>query len=85
MVNREEIRSRIVRLQQELRAASLDGALIVHPIDIYYFSATRQNGLLWVPVEGGTLLLVRKSLARARGEAVADDIRKSLALLRRHL
>lgn len=75
MVNREEIRSRIVRLQQELRAASLDGALAVHPIDIFYFSGTRQNGLLWIPAEGGTLLLVRKSLARAREEATAGDIR----------
>ncbi len=74
MVAREEILSRVARLQQELRGQQLDGALLIHPIDIYYFSGTRQNGVLWVPTVGESLLLVRKSLSRARQEGCAGTI-----------
>ncbi len=52
----------------------LDGALITHPIDIYYFTGTRQNGVLWVPAGGDASLLVRKSLARARAEAAIETV-----------
>jgi Xaa-Pro aminopeptidase len=75
MVTRAEIEGRVARLQGALREQRLDGALLLHPIDIYYFCATRQNGVLWVPVEGSSLLMARKSLARAREEAVAGEVR----------
>ena len=75
MTTRQETAGRIARLQQELRSQELHGALFLSPIDIYYFSGTRQNGALWVPVEGTALLLVRKSLARAREEATSGEVR----------
>ncbi len=75
MVKGEEIKGRVVRLQKELQAQQLDGALLIAPIDIYYFSGTRQNGVLWVPAGGDPLLLVRKSLARAREEAGCCEVR----------
>jgi len=75
MVNTAEFAARIARLQTELQQQQLDGALLVHPIDIFYFSGTRQNGVLWVPGSGAALLLVRKSLARARAEATAVEVR----------
>lgn len=75
MTPREEIATRNNLLQQELRKKELDGALIIHPIDIYYYAGTRQNAVLWVPVEGEPLLLVRKSLSRAKEEAAVADIR----------
>ena len=37
----------------------MSGALLSHPIDVYYFSATRQNALLWVPAAGEAVLVVR--------------------------
>jgi len=71
----QECRQRLARLQQLLQRQELDGALFLYPIDIYYFAATRQNGLLWVPATGDPLLLVRKSLARARQESAVADLR----------
>ncbi|BDG02700.1 M24 family metallopeptidase [Anaeromyxobacter oryzae] len=66
---------RIGRLQEALRARSLSGALLLHAVDVFYLSGTRQNGALFVPAEGAALLLVRKSLARARAEAAIADVR----------
>lgn len=75
MLTREENAGRIARLQERMVAGGLDGTLLVHPIDVYYFSGTRQNAVLWVPTEGEALLLVRKSLARARQEAPLAEVR----------
>jgi Xaa-Pro aminopeptidase len=69
-----ESKARIQRLQVELGKQNLDGALITHPIDLFYFSGTRQNGALWIPVDGNAKLMVRKSLSRARIEAEIGDI-----------
>lgn len=75
MLTKAETEQRIKKLQQELKAKGIDGALLVYPIDIYYFSGTRQNSILWIPADGAPFLLVRKSLARARMESQIDDTR----------
>ncbi|MGO9953524.1 MAG: M24 family metallopeptidase [Dissulfurispiraceae bacterium] len=72
---RSEYEQRIERLRRRLREQDLDGALFVWPIDIYYFSATRQNAALWIPTEGDPLLLVRKSYTRAKTESYIADTR----------
>lgn len=71
----QECSTRIARLQVKLEQAGLDGALFIYPIDIYYYTATRQNSTLWVPAQGEPMLLVRKSFARAQKEACIADIR----------
>lgn len=75
MLTRTESQERVVRLQTRLAAAEVQAALLLMPSDIYYFTGTRQNSALWVPVEGSPVLLVRKSLVRARDEGTIDDIR----------
>lgn len=75
MVPKSEGELRIERLRARLRDKGIDGALIVYPIDVYYFSGTRQNALLWIPSEGEPVLLVRKSYTRARGESIIGDVR----------
>jgi len=75
MLTKNESEQRIKKLQQELKTRGIDGALLVYPIDIYYFSGTRQNSILWIPADGAPFLLVRKSLARARTESHIDDTR----------
>ena len=75
MSMKNECSARIARLQQRLKQVGLDGALYLYPIDIFYFTGTRQNSTLWIPQQGDPLLLVRKSFARARQEACIDDVR----------
>lgn len=75
MITRDETHNRISRMQILLKEKGLDGALFIFPIDVYYFSGTRQNSTLWIPAHGEPLLLVRKSLVRARAESAISDIR----------
>jgi Xaa-Pro aminopeptidase len=74
MTLKGEYAGRIARLRDKLLEQGLDGALISHPIDLYYFTGTRQNGVFWAAASGGAQLLVRKSLARARAEAQIDQV-----------
>jgi len=64
--------ARVAAFQETLAAAQLGGALLVHPPDVFYFTGTRQSGALWVPASGPALLLVRKSLSRARAESAIE-------------
>jgi Xaa-Pro aminopeptidase len=75
MLNKMESEQRIIRLQSELRTKGIDGALIIYPIDVYYFTGTRQNASLWVPAYGNPLLMVRKSYSRAVKESLIEDTR----------
>lgn len=75
MITAAESQQRIAKFQRMLQANGIDGVLFIFPIDVYYFSGTRQNSTLWIPASGDPLLLVRKSLARAREESPVADIR----------
>jgi len=75
MITQVESRQRMVTMQELLKGKGLDGALFIIPIDVYYFTGTRQNATLWLPVDGEPVLLVRKSLARASQESPLKDIR----------
>lgn len=75
MITRDEANNRISRMQTLLKEKGLDGALFIFPIDVYYFSGTRQNSTLWLPITGEPILMVRKSLARAKDESPLPDIR----------
>ena len=65
---------RLGLLRKGLDAAGLDGALLLQAVDVLWISGTRQNAALWVPVAGEPLLLVRKSLERARAESPLDRV-----------
>ncbi len=64
-----ESADRIETLRDGLRSRGLEGALLLQAVDVLWISGTRQNAALWVPVEGEPVLLVRKSLERARPRA----------------
>jgi Xaa-Pro aminopeptidase len=70
----EECRDRIERFQDRLRKQDTDAALIVQKVDLYYLSGTDQNAVLWVPASGEPLLMVRKSLERAKQDAAIERI-----------
>ena len=75
MLTKIESQERVFRFQVMLQSKSVHAALFIMPIDVYYFAGTRQNAILWIPAEGEPLLLVRKSLSRAREESPIADIR----------
>src|SRR5512142_2713148 len=74
-VPKTEIEQRLHNLQGRLEKGGIDGALLVYPIDVYYFTGSRQNAALWVPSEGRPTLLVRKSMYRALKECLIEDVR----------
>ncbi len=69
-----EIEARIRRLQEELQALDLDAALILQNSDLFYYSGTIQQSHLYVPARGNPLLMVHKSLERARAESPLKTI-----------
>jgi Xaa-Pro dipeptidase len=86
----KEINTRIARLQAELRRQELDGALILQPVDLFYFSGTIQQSHLYVPADGPALLMTRKSFERAQAESPLNRIiplsspKKIPSLLKEH-
>lgn len=75
MISLAESRNRTTAMQALLKGKDLDGALFIYPIDVYYFTGTRQNSTLWIPAEGEPMLLVRKSYSRAKEECPLADIK----------
>ena len=69
-----ELGGRIERLQLALQEKGIDGALIVQKTDLFYFSATSQQGYLYVPDVGQPLLMVFKDFDRARRESPLEQV-----------
>lgn len=72
MLDKPESAGRVARLQDALKEKGIDAAFFLHPMDIYYFSGTRQTGALFVPAAGDAVLWVRKSLSRALQESAVE-------------
>jgi Xaa-Pro aminopeptidase len=69
-----EIKRRLAGLQAALLESGLDAALLVYPVDLFYFTGTLQAGHLLVPSHGPAVLLIRRDLDRARAESPLDGI-----------
>jgi Xaa-Pro dipeptidase len=69
---RFELENRLARLQALMAAAGMDAVLVLQNADLYYLSGTVQQSHLYLPASGEPLLMVRKSLARARQESRLD-------------
>lgn len=71
-----EIRARIAKLQERLRAARLDAAFLVQNADLFYFAGSIQQGILVVPAEGEPVYFVRRVFERAVSESPLSNILK---------
>jgi Xaa-Pro dipeptidase len=69
-----ELERRIGHFKERMAALSWDASLVMLRTDLFYFSGTAQNGILVIPVEGDSILLVQKSPARARQESPLPNI-----------
>lgn len=75
-----ELMRRIHGLQQALDKEALDGALIFHHTNLFYYSGTSQSAHLFIPRKGEPLLLARKSFERARHESALSNVIESRSL-----
>lgn len=71
---KSELTARITMLQDLMKAKDIEGTVIVQNADLFYFTGTVQQSHLFVPADGKPLLMVRKSLYRAREESHLEDI-----------
>ena len=69
-----ELQARAEKLQCRMEAAGLEAVLIVQNADLFYFTGSIQQGLLFVPAAGEPLYLVRKDYARARMESGLREV-----------
>lgn len=69
-----EINLRREKIQDALQRNNIDGLLIIQRVDLFYFSGTSQNGFLYIPAEGESLLLIKKFFPRAQKESILPNI-----------
>jgi len=74
MTPHEEIENRIKKLQAAMRERGIGASLLIQRADLFYFSGTGQNGILFVPAEGEPTLLIKKSITRAQQESAIESI-----------
>lgn len=68
LVPAQEIFQRVSRLQSRLQEGPVDGALILDPLNMYYYTGTMQQGVFFVPRSEEPVFLVRRSYERAQQE-----------------
>jgi Xaa-Pro dipeptidase len=73
-VPREEIEGRLTRLRQVMAREGMEAFLVVQKMDGYYLSGTSQDGVLYVPLEGSPILLVKREPERARVESPLEHV-----------
>lgn len=74
LVPAPEIARRVSRLQHRLQEGPLDGALILDPLNMYYYTGTMQQGVVCVPRSGEPVFLVRRSYERAERETPLKNV-----------
>jgi len=70
----EEIENRLTRIRAGMEKQGIEGLLVIQKMDFYYLSGTTQDGLLFVPLEGNPLLMIKRELERARVESPVQDV-----------
>lgn len=69
-----ELTDRYRSLQEYLDRQGVDAAVLVQNSDLFYFTGSIQQGLLYLPVEGEPVYLVRKDFGRARMESGLKNV-----------
>ncbi len=69
-----ELEDRCRRLQEHMQRKGTDGVLMLQKADLFYFSGSIQQALLYIPAEGEPVLMVRKDYERAEKESLLPNI-----------
>lgn len=67
---KSEIIDRIKRFQDQMD--DITGAILFQSVDMGYFSGTAQDGLIYIPYDSEPIVMVRRSLERAKYESSLD-------------
>jgi len=73
-IPKDELDKRIKTLQGLLQKKEIDGALIMQNADLYYFTGTIQRSYLFIPSQGEPILMVEKSMDRAKMQSALENI-----------
>ena len=57
---RDEVHDRLLRLRKGLEKQEMEGLLVVQKMASYYLSVTTQDSMLYVPLEGKPLHMVKR-------------------------
>jgi Xaa-Pro dipeptidase len=60
------------RMQHMMHKKEIDGCLITHNVDLFYFTGSMQTGYLFLPAEGDAVYYVRRSVMRAQEESTVS-------------
>ncbi len=62
---KEEIEDRIARLKRKMSESGISFAVIIQNVDLFYFTGSLQNGILFVTIDEKPIFFVMKNLNRA--------------------
>lgn len=71
---REELEGRLARLRENMKRAEMEAVMVIQKMDLYYLSGTTQDGLLFLPLDGKPLLMIKRELERARVESPLEEV-----------
>lgn len=70
----KEIENRLARIRAGMKKQEMEGLLVIQKMNLYYLSGTTQDGLLFVPLEGKPLLMIKRERERAKVESPMEDV-----------
>ncbi len=70
----DEIEKRLTRIRAGMEKEGIEALLVIQKMDFHYLSGTTQDGLLFVPLEGRPLLMVKRERERASAESPMKDV-----------
>ncbi len=70
----EEIENRLCRIRVAMEKNEVGAFLVVQKMNIYYHTGMTQDGLLFIPLEGKPLLMIKRELERAKVESPLKQI-----------
>ncbi len=70
----KEIKERLRKVRILMRRQGVEAFLVVQKMDFYYLTGTTQDGILFLPLEGEPLLMIRRELERAKVESPLETV-----------
>ncbi len=70
----KEVEERLIRVRNGMKGHEIDALLVIEKMNFYYLSGTTQDGILFVPLEGRPLLMIRRELERAKVESPIEKV-----------